>query len=265
MRHITVGLTILSWGAIAHAGVSLDLVRKDMDGNEQERTHISSQGGKLRMDTDGGPYGTRATMIFLGDRFLVIDHDEQSYIVMDEAMLNEVSAKMNDALAQMEAQLAQLPAEQREMAEQMMKSRMSAMSEMVSAPLTVESAGPGEWNGTPCTRYAVYEGSDKSQDICAAPLDQVEGADEMMQAFRGMAAYVQKLTESLPGPLASSLSSNPGAVMDQVKGFPIHSVDYRMGQATGESMLESVEEEALDESVFNAPEGYQRQDPFAGR
>ena len=114
----------------AYAGVSLDLVRTDAEGNETERTRISSQGGKLRMDSDGGPFSSAVSMIFLGDRFLVVDHDEKNYIIMDEAMLNEVSVKMNEAMKQMEAQLAKMPPEQREMAEQMMKGQMSALESL---------------------------------------------------------------------------------------------------------------------------------------
>ena len=87
----------------------------------------------------------------------------------------------------------------------------------------------------------------------------------MMQAFLGMAKFVQKLTESLPGPLAAGLSANPGAVMDQINGFPIHSIEYQLGEPSAESRLESIEELQLDEAVFEAPEGYLLQDPFAGR
>jgi hypothetical protein len=266
MRLTTVFAAILLLSVNALAGVSLDLVRTDAQGTETERTHISSQGGMLRIDSDGGPFSSDVSMIFLGDRFLVVDHDEKSYIVMDEAMLTEVSAKMNEVMKQMEAQLAQMPPEQRAMAEQMMKSQMGALSDMESAPPPrVEAIGPGEWNGRSCTRYAVFDGSEKSQDVCAAALDQIEGSAEMMEAFMQMARFVQKLSESLPGPLAASMASNPGAVIEQINGFPIHSIDYSLGEPSGESRLESIEEEALDESLFSAPEGYRLEDPFAGR
>lgn len=266
MRKLIVLVTFLVATTLARAGVSLDLVRVDMDGNETERTHISSQGDKLRIDSDGGPFSSEVSMIFLGDRFLVIDHDEQSYIIMDEAMLNEVSAKMNAAMEQLNAELEKMPPEQRAMAEQMMKSQMGGLSSMESAPPPrVEAVGPGEWGGRTCTRYAVFEGSDKSQDVCAAPLNQIEGSAEMMQSFMAMAGFVQKLSESLPGPLAASIATNPGAVIEQINGFPIHSIDYSMGEVTGESRLESIAEEALDVSLFAAPEGYRLEDPFAGR
>ena len=266
MQRISIVVTVLAIASTANAGVRLDLVRTDASGTETDRNEIFSQGEKLRIDSGGGPFSSDVSMIFLGDRFLVVDHDEQSYIVMDEAMLTAMSSKLNEAMKQMEAQLAKMPPEQRAMAEQMMKGQNSALEDIASAaPPRVEPIGPGEWEGTPCTRYAVFDGPDKSQDVCAAPLNQVDGAADMMQAFMGMAKFVQKLSESLPGPLAASLSANPGAVMDQIDGFPIHSIEYRLGEPAGESRLESITEQELEESVFAAPDGYRLEDPFAGR
>ena len=266
MRKVSVTLLLLVSSAVAHAGVALDMVITDPGGKETDRNEIFAQDGKLRIDSGGGPFSSAISMIFLGDRFLVIDHDEESYIVMDEAMLAAMSAKMNAAMEQMKAQLENMPPEQRAMAEAMMGSQMAALSDLESAaPPRVEPIGPGEWEGTPCTRYAVFEGTEKSQDVCAAPLDKINGADDMMEAFRGMAKFVQKLSESLPGPLAASLSANPGGVIDQIDGFPIHAVEYRLGEPAGETSLESIREEELPGSVFAAPDGYRLEDPFAGR
>jgi len=266
MKKVSIIVLVLAITSTASAGVRLDLVRTDASGAETDRNEIFSQGGKLRIDSGGGPFSSDVSMIFLGDRFLVIDHDEKSYIVMDEAMLTAMSAKMSEAMEQMQAQLAKMPPEQRAMAEQMMKGQMAALANLESAPPPrVEPIGPGEWEGTPCTRYAVFEGPDKSQDVCAAPLNHIDGAADMMQAFMGMAKFVQKLSESLPGPLAASLSANPGAVMDQIDGFPIHAVEYRLGEPAGESRLESIREQELSDSEFSAPEGYRLEDPFAGR
>ncbi len=261
---IAIGLLVLS--APLYAGVALDMVRTDTSGGEIERSQIFAQSGMLRIDSGGGQFSSAVSMIFLGDKFLVLDHDEKSYIIMDEAMLDAVSSKISDAMKQMEAQLASMPAEQRAMAEQMMQGQMSGMmGEQEATPIRVEAIGPGEWQGRACTRYAVFDGPEKSQDVCAAPLDQVDGAADMMEAFQGMAVFVTKLTESLPGPLSASISDNPGAIMEQIDGFPVHSVEYQYGQASAEVSLESIEEQELEATVFAAPDEYELQDPFAGR
>lgn len=249
-----------------YAGVAMDMVTKDATGQETERTRIHAQSGMLRVDGTGNQ--SNVSMIFLGDSFLVLNHDDKNYVVMDEAMLNEVTSQIDAAMKQMEAQLANMPPEQRAMAEQMMKGQMPGMTGQQSAappPPTVEKIGASEWRSRPCMKYAVHEGGEKTQDVCAASLDDIEGADEMMQAFLGMAEFVKRMTESLPGAMTANISQNPGAIIDQVDGFPVHSVQYEFGTVSGEMSVESISEQALDDGLFAAPEDYQRQDPFQGR
>ncbi|MDH3416829.1 MAG: DUF4412 domain-containing protein [Gammaproteobacteria bacterium] len=257
--------TLLLLSPLAYAGVVMDLVTMDASGQETERSRIYAQSGKIRMEQSDGSE-TAATMIFLGNEFLYIDQREKSYVVMDEAMLDEVSAKMNEVMKEMQAQLANMPPEQRAMMEQMMKGQMQGMSAQQapssSAP-RVEAMGGGEWKSYKCRQYAVFEGAEKVQDICAAELDEVDGADEVIETFRNMAAYITKMTESMP--MRSDDRINPGELMDEIDGFPVHTIDYKNGVVARETSLDSVTEKDLDEGMFAVPEGYRRQDPFGPR
>lgn len=249
------------------AGVALDMVTKDMSGNEQERSQIYAQDGFLRLDSDGGPFAADVSLIFDGSRFLVMDHGEKTYIIMDEAMLTRMTDKMSQAMEQMKAELAKMPPEQRALAEQMMKSRMQGiMGDTEPAPPPrVEATGTGEWDGRACTTYDVFENGIKTQEICSAPLDQVEGAAEMMETFQGMARFVKKLSESLPGPLGQSFNQHPGMVAELIEGFPVRTVEFRMGEPASEVSMEAIREEALSATKFEVPDGYRLQDPFAAR
>ncbi len=256
---------LLSVSAVANAGVVMDLVTRDTSGNVTERAKIYAESNRIRME-EGGNGDAEATMIFLGDRFLYVDHRDKTYVVMDEAMLDEVSAKMNEAMKEMEAQLANMPAEQRAMVEQMMKGQMQGMMGQQgeeAPPPRVEAAGSGEWQSRDCRKYDVFEGGEKTQQICAAALDDVDGADEVIDAFRSMAAYMNKMAESLP--MRPARQTNPAELMDQIDGFPVHTVDYANGKVVREASMDSVQEQDLDEALFSAPEGYRRQDPFGGR
>ena len=132
-------------------------------------------------------------------------------------------------------------------------------------PPRVEATGESEWDGRSCTKFDVYENDIKVQEVCSAPLDQVNGAAEMMDTFQGMARFVKKLSESLPGPLGSSFNEHPGMVAELIGGFPVHTIEYRMGEPESEVSLEEIREEQLPASRFEAPEDYQLQDPFAAR
>ncbi len=253
----------LGYPPIVVAGVAMELVTTNLAGSETARTRIFADGDRVRMDEL--ERGERTSVIFLGSEFVVLDHKDKSYIVMDEAMLNEVSAQISAAMKQMEEQLASLPPEQRAMAEQMMKGQMGGMMGQQEAPPPprVEALGSGEWQSYKCDKYAVYESGEKSQEVCAAPLSDIQGAEEMMQAFRAMTGFINKMTESMP--MRGEGGFNPGELMDQINGFPVHMIDFEAGQQTGETSLESVTEQDVDPNMFNTPDDYQQIDPLAGR
>jgi hypothetical protein len=267
LNRLYFALMTLSLSVAAHSGVALDMVTKDMSGNEKERSQIYAQDGFLRLDSDGGPFAADVSLIFDGNQFLVIDHGEKTYLIMDEAMLTRMTGKMNAAVEQMQAELANLPPEQRAMAEQMLASQMQGLmgNSEPAPPPRVEVTGQGEWGGRACTEYDVFENEIKIQEVCAAPLDQVSGSAEMMDTFQGMAGFVKKLSESLPGPLGASFNEYPGMVAELIGGFPIHSVEFRKGKPDSEVFMESIREEELPASKFEVPDGYQLQDPFAAR
>jgi hypothetical protein len=250
-----------------YAGVEMELVTTDPGGEVTESVKLYAQSGKIRMEDVGDTSGQDMSMIFVGREFIVVDHSKKTYILMDEAMVQEMGVKVNAAMEQMRAQLADMPPEQRAMVEQMMQGKMAGMmeSEDESSATRVEQMGSGSWQSGPCTEYAVFEGDEKTQQICAAPLSDVEGADEAMAAFKNMAKFINSLAESMPGPLGASMAENPMGLIDQIDGFPVRTVDYVDGQVSAETTLSSVADSDLDPGLFNVPEGYTQQDPFAGK
>ncbi|MGI9238019.1 MAG: DUF4412 domain-containing protein [Woeseiaceae bacterium] len=265
-------LIVLSlFSPLVYADVVMDMVTRDAAGQETDRTKVYARAKTIRMDQGGTGEGESAiegdnSMLFRGTEFVYVNHKERSYIVMDEAMLDQVSAQISDAMKEMEAQLANMPPEQRAMVEQMMKGRMQGMMDQKGSsapPPRVESMGSGKWNSYKCREYAVFEGQEKVQEVCAAKLDDVDGGDEVMEAFVTMAAYIKKMTESMP--MMDNDGLNPGELMEQIDGFPVHTVDYQDGQVVSEMSLDSVIEQDLDPDLFTIPKGYRREDPFAGR
>ena len=250
-----------------YAGVEMNLVTTDSEGAVTESVKLYAQSGMIRMEDIGDTSGQDMSMIFVGQEFIVVDHNEKTYIVMDEAMVQEMGVKVNAAMEQMRAQLADMPPEQRAMVEQMMEGQMSGMmgAAAEALPTRVEQTGSGSWQSGSCTEYDVFEGDEKTQQICAAALSEVEGADEAMAAFKNMAKFMNSLAKSMPGPLGASMAENPMGLIDQIDGFPVRTVDYIDGQVSAETSLSSVADSDLDPSLFAIPEGYTQQDPFAGR
>ena len=269
MNIIKTGLFVsaLLFGSPLLAGVEMDLVTKDAAGAVTGQMKLYAQSGNIRMENVGGSSGEDMSMIFLGSEFIILDHANQKYVVMDEAMVAEVGTQVDAAMQQMQAQLASMPPEQRAMVEQMMQGQMAAMmgtDDDTPAP-SVEETGSGQWQGAACTQYSVYEGGEKTQEVCAAPLAAVEGADEAMQAFESMAIFITSLADSMPGSLGAAMAENPMGLVDQFDGFPVRTVDFSGGEVLSETTLESVIEKNLDPALFVAPDGYTRRDPFSGQ
>ncbi len=250
------------------AGVALDMVTKDPSGHTIEAMKVYAQSGKIRMDGVGQPANDQMSMIFLGEEFLVLDHGNQTYIVVDAAMIEEVGSKMEAAMQEMKAQLANMPPEQRAMVEEMMQGQMQGLmgAEPESRiPPRAVRIGAGQWESKPCTQYAVYKGAEKTQEICSASLEEIEGVGEAMSAFENMAGFMNKLSESMPEPMGSAMAENPMELIDQIDGFPVRRVDFENDQIISETTLEGVVEQALDENLFAIPADYTQQDPFEGQ
>lgn len=244
----------------ALAGVVMNMVTSDGSGQQTDSSKIFAQSEMIRIDSIGGE---NMSMIFRGEEFLVLSHSDKTYFVMDQAMLEQLSSQMNEAMKLMEAQLAQVPPEQRAMVEKMMQGQMQNMMPMEPPPLPrVETGGASSWLNYSCTQYTVYSGSDKTQEICAASADQIEGSDEVIGAFQNMAAFITKMSESMPGPMASGMAQSPTGMMDQIDGFPVHTLHYENGRLVREVSLDSITPQSLDESMFSAPADYAQQQMF---
>lgn len=247
--------TTLLAGALAftgaQAGTVMNLVDKDAAGTVKAETVISADGGKVRMDQQGDA----TSIIFQGESMIVLDHNEQMYVVMDDAMLDQLQA----AMQQMQAQLAAMPPEQRAMVEQMMQGSMPGGGAQPPAP-RVESLGSDSWGDYSCTRYAVYEGDDKTQEICAAPLDDIPGGDDVMAALQGMVGFMDKIIAAMPPEIGNLIGDNPLGYMADIDGFPVQGLTFEGGEMTEESTLESVTEASLDPAIFSPPANYQAQD-----
>jgi hypothetical protein len=247
-------ILVLIAAAPAWAGVEMTMETTDPAGTLAYTTTFRSQGDYVRMDNLTAAGEADVSTIFLGDRFIVLEHAERRYAVVDRAMLDEVAAQLKVAIEQMEEDIARLPQEQQAEAKRELQRQVSdLMGTRPTAERRVKDTGAGEWNGEPCRRYAVYEGANLTQEICAADLDHIDGAKQALDAFRTMADYLAKMTESFP---TAAVGPNPGELLDQIVGFPVITREYRMGRVVQTMTLTAADEADVDENVFEVPEGY---------
>jgi hypothetical protein len=243
----------------AFAGNVIEMSTRDMSGKEIDRTVFYTESDRSRMDQSGG--GGSHSVIFLEDTFLILDHAEKSYMVMDEAMLESMGEQVSAAMKEMEAQLAKLPPEQREMVRQMMSGQMGGMGMPTQVPvLEVRKLGADRWQSYDCTLAEMLEDGEKIQEICSVDFDEVDGAGALRESFLRMTGMLNKLYEEMP--FGGEGARNPMEALDELDGFPVRTVDIENGKPVRETVLESSQQKAIDGDIFEAPSDYSRRDPF---
>lgn len=243
----------------AFAGNVIEMLTRDMSGKELDRMTFYTERDRSRMDQSGSDGSF--SVIFLDDEFIYLDHSEQNYMVMDEAMLEGVGEQMSAAMKEMEAQLAALPPEQRAMVEQMMKDQMGGLGNTMDVPaLEIRQLGPGRWASYDCRRAEMLEDGAKIQEICSVDYDEVDGSGYLRSSFLRMADLLNRLYDAVP--FDGQGVRNPMEMLNELNGFPVRTVEFENGKAVRETILESSKEKAIDADIFLLPANYSRIDPL---
>jgi hypothetical protein len=214
---------------------------------------LSVEGLSLRMDDQA-----ESTMIFKGadERVMALDHEEQSYIVLDRKQVAATMEQLNPALEQMRKRLESLPPDQRAMVEKMMGRKIPAQP---AAPpqWDVDATGEsGQHAGIDCEWHNLSREGALQQRICVADPDDIIGGREALATMRQMAKFIEEVLAPIRAQLPGAIGDNPMANLEKMNGFPI--ITQRLSNANVESdlRLEGAAEAALDNNTFAPPAGY---------
>lgn len=259
MKRILLPFLCLLSTQVSAANV-MEMLTRDMSGNELNRMTFFTEADRSRMDQSGADGSF--SVIFVGDELLYLDHTEKTYMVMDEAMLEGIGDQLSAAMKEMEAQLAALPPEQRAMVEQMMSEQMSGMGMATDIPvLEIRQLGSDRWQSYDCTLAEMLENGTKIQEICSVDFDEVDGSGDVRDSFIRIAGMLTKLYEAIP--FGGQGVRSPMEMLDELDGFPVRAVEFENGKPVRETILESTREEAIDAKIFSLPPDYSRIEPFA--
>jgi len=263
--------TAAIWGALScqsFAGVVIEMVSRDLNSNQETSADkIYAEGKMVRIESHQEGTTDQTTTIFRDETLFIVNHQDQTYHRMDKDSMTRMSSQMSEAMKQMEAELANVPPEQRAMMERMMKGRMpGGMPGGTGSDRPqrrIEVGGDEQVGEYSCTMYTVYRGTEKTQEICAAPVSQIAVAEEAMEAFQAMSRFSKQFAESVQqSPLAVPLD-NPFQFLDEIHGLPVLVREFEGGRASSEVFLKSATQQSLSDDLFSVPDGYKEIDPFA--
>lgn len=251
------------------AGVVFEVETTDHDASPPRvETHqMSAEGRQMKMEIDSGGRGSNSEMIFRGEsrELVIVDHDDKSYVVIDEEGVREIAAQIGNAMSQLEEALKNVPESQRSMVEEMMKKRMpqAAKGPVFEVRETGERADQA---GYPCVKHEVLSDGSVVSELWVTDWDNVKGGEEVAEVFQDMAGFfhdMMKAFASASGPMGGFISDVGSAAiahMSEIDGFPVLTRQLDDGELESESILRSAERRTLAAGDFEPPAGYKRQE-----
>lgn len=261
-------LLLLALASPGYAGVifEFETIDKRSSDAEPDVIHTLVDGADIKIDVTG-PRGANADMIYRGDsrEMLAIDHDNQSYVVFDEAMIGEISNRLNNLEAELQKALQDVPADQRAMVEEMMRQRMptATSGKSVMPSFTVKKTGESaEQNGFPCRKHELYRNGELSKTIWVTDWKNVDGGREAMGAFEGLGDFIEEIQAAMPDFAKSDqVGGHAYEHLEELGGFPVVTIDHAAdGSVTDESRLLSSKQTDVPADSFEPPANYQRQE-----
>ena len=236
----------------ARAGVAIQMEGGEIGPNKpKSKMTIYLDAGKLRVETQDAE--NKGVMIFDAGKQVMwmINSNDNTYREMDKAQIDAMGQQMSKAMEQMQAQMANMPPQQRAMMEEMMKKNMGGMMGGASAKPTIslKELGSEKVRSYDTTHYEMLTNGERTQEIWAAPYDQAKLSPADFKTFQDMSKFFEGITRNVPR------GSYSFSAMEQLKGFPVKTVQYSGGKPSHEWEMVSVDQKSIDGSLFTLPAG----------
>ncbi len=250
--------------ALAGVVYEIEVTDHEQSPPKSESIEAAVEGRSLKMGIASGGRGKQGEMIFRGDRreMVVVDHEDKSYTVIDEAAMQQIAGQVSGAMSQMQEALKNVPEDKRKMVEDMMKQRMPQQAAPQRPKSELKKTGErAEKNGYPCVKYEVLRDGRKIRELWVTDWDNVEGGSDVVGVFEDMADFFKELMDSIPDFGQGGNMGDPAFEhMKELGGFPVitDEFDEDDGSLEGSSGLRSARRRTLDPAEFEPPSGYKR-------
>jgi hypothetical protein len=245
--------SILVASCIAHAasaGVYVETVLHDIKTNTTElsqKMYVQNGAGRF-VDPEG------RSSIIKGDTMYIVDEKEKSYMVLDQATMEQLGKQLNAKMEQLKEQMAKLPPEHRAQMEQM----MGIQADGEAFKWEVEAVDTGKSDkveGRACKIWDVSRNDKLDDQLCVVPYSSLPGKEDFQSTFRGFAKVFENMGKSIPS-FAGMMNSEFSALA-KVNGFPVRTRSYDNGRLGDDERIVKVwREETIPATMFEVPAGY---------
>jgi len=230
-------------------------------GKDKMKFTMFVEGGKIRVETTMAD-GRKTIAIFDGDKQVMwmLQPEQHTYMEMNAASMEGMSQQLAQAQQKMQAAMANMPPEQRAQMEKAMAGRGGMGGASAPKTITFQPKGGTDHVGKfTCTLYTELTNGQRTAELCATSLDQVPFKEADLRAFKAMAKFGESMSK-----MGGRGGYTPPSV-EQLHGYPVHSVQYDGARATYEMTVLSIDQKSVDPGMFAIPAGYTKQDMMGGR
>lgn len=250
-RKITTAVAVALFAAPAIADTKLQYVDEKSDAPQSS---ILIKDGKVRMnnaDSSSWTLYDSAT-----NTLTTINPDDQTYTVMDEETMKNVSGQMSEAMAEMQREMEKMSPEQRAMMEKMMGGALDAGKKMIET--RVDRTGKKlDKAGYSCEQVFYSVGTLGRSELCVVDINKLDIPADDRRALEAMQAQMKVVAENVSKGLGVNLAFD----FDSLGGMPVYMKEDK--ERSGD-ILEDVSHSSIDASQLKIPAGYSEEKIQAG-
>ena len=267
-------IAMLMITGVSFAGVEVRVVTVDHGTDPAKETAgVMLLGeGNLSMDLGLGPdgkSGQNTTIFQAGSQsFVVVDHGEKAYSVMDEEAISMIAEEMENAMMMLDQKMSTLPPEQRKILRDSLLKGQERLPNKVTGTDQVATKA-----GFSTRKYEVHRGEELVREVWVADWSAVPESDDVKAALQGLEGFFDRLQKmfnslsagSLGGAKPFDMGDSPFQDLSQMNGFPVLTRNYEGGKLTTETRIESLDKTELTADTFEPPKDYRKRTMNGGR
>ena len=262
MKRYPLALILCFAGAAAHAGVILETVSRNGEGQETAVTTTQIDKGMARVEkVQTGQTAAESATIFKHDSLCILNHTKKTYIDVDRQSLQRATGGVDSALKQVEGRLSTMSPEQRAMIEKMMGNKLSAGEKpgqlLPQLTRTIRTEHVGTYT---CQVWEGQRDGVKVVEHCVVPYAQLSGGAQLAEVLGKVAELAEDLQSGFQSQTLRTTLGNEFEGYKQLDGYPVLTRTFSDGKVQHERVLRSVRNSPVSASSFEVPSGYSKQD-----
>lgn len=253
-------LTILLYTTGTNAQVEAVVMSSTtLDRNDKETTSKAYILEDKVLTESSGDRDGAITLFDAGqETFYIINHKKKEYTEMTREDMEALSAMVGEQMKMLEQQLANLPEAQREAVRKQMS---ASFGQQQQESIDYQKEASGEMvEGWRTEKYVGMEGDQKKSEIYIASYEDL-GQDKsdfkaLEKFFSMMQDFAKAMNQNTPITAFGFFDESMPAFTE---GIPVKSIFYNdQGEIFTSSTISSIEEESVDEALFEIPENYKK-------